>query len=441
MMRTVLADIRYGARVLLRSPSFSVAVVAVLALGIGAATAIFSIVNAVLLRPLPFDAPDRLIRVYHEPPQSAFPGVHRFSVAPANFYDWQRDARLVEGMALYRGRGFTLMSGGTAETVNAAAVGPEFFQVLHARPALGRTFVAGEDAPGHGHVVVLSDGFWKSHFGAARDVVGRPLPLDGESYTIVGVMPPAFSIRSWSAAARDIWVPLVYTDAERAVRDNHNDQVVARLRPGVDVQQAQAELNVISARAAQQFPQTNAGWGATVLTLHDVIVGDVRTSLVMLLGAVALVLLIACANVGNLLVGRTLARRKELAIRTALGAGRARVFQQLLIESLLLSFGGGALGVLAARAGLASAAALMADQIPRSEEISIDGRVLLFAVLASIVTGVLAGALPALRAGRTDLNGALKEGGRQDGAAGVRTRRVLIVCEVALSVVLLMGPR
>ena len=438
-MRTAVADLRYAIRVLSRTPSFAIAVIAVLALGIGANTAIFSIVNAVLLRPLPFHEPDELVRLFHEPPQNAFPGIHRFSVSPANFYDWKRDAQTFDSMAIYRFRQFTLTGAGEPEAILGGAVGADFFDVVRAQPLLGRVFLDEEDAPGRSHVVVLSEGLWKSHFGRASDVVGRTMTLDGESYTIVGVMPARFTVAAWGITARTMWVPLAYTDAQRAVRENHNAQVVARLKPGVTAAQAQSEMDVISKRLETQYPQANAGWGATVVPLQELVVGDVRMSLVMLLAAVGLVLLIACANVGNLLFARTLARRKEIAIRSALGAGRARVFQQLLVESLVLAFVGGCAGVLLAQIALDAGAALLANQVPRADEISLDARVLLFALGASLVTGILAGAMPALRAGRTDLNESLKEGGRADGAVGIRTRRALIVCEVALSVVLLMG--
>jgi putative ABC transport system permease protein len=438
-MRTVFADLRYAVRVLLRMPSFSAAVICVLALGIGANAAIFSIVNAVLLRPLPLDEPERVVRLFHTPPQNAFPGITRFSLSPANFYDWQRASQSFDGMAMYRLRLFALTGSGTARSVLAGAIGAGFFDVVRARPALGRDFRPEEDTQGGGRVVILSDRFWKSEFGSARDVISRTMTLDGETYTIVGVMPPTVSVAAWNVLARDFWVPMALSDDDRAVRENHNQQAVARLKPGVDLARAQADLDVISARLEREFPKENAGWGAEVIPLQELIVGDVRTSLVMLLGAVALVLLIACANVGNLLFTRTLARRKEIAIRSALGAGRGRVFQQLLIEALVLASIGGALGLAIAAVSLDAAATLLENQVPRAQEISIDVRVLMFAVGASILTGVLAGVLPALRAGRSDLTVALKEGGRGDGAIGVRTRRALIVCEVALSVVLLMA--
>ncbi len=438
MLRTITADLRYGLRVLSRAPSFTLAVVAVLALGIGANAAIFSIVNAVLLRPLPYEQPDRLVRLFHVPPQSAFPDMPTFPVSPANYYDWERDAKLFERMAIYRFRQFTLTGLGNPEALVAAAVGAGFFEVIRVNAAQGRVFLPDEDSPGRGHVAVVSDGFWKRRLGGG-EAVGRTLTLDGEPYTIVGVLPPRFSIASWGAASRDILVPLAYTDAERAVRENHNAQVVAKLKPDVQVSAAIAEMNLISTRLEQQYPQENAGWGATVIPLQELIVGDVRMPLVMLLAAVALVLLIACANVGNLLFARALGRSKEIAIRAALGAGRARVFQQLLVESLLLSAAGGVAGLILARASLSAGTQLLADQLPRADEITLDGRVLMFVAAVSILTGVLAGALPALRAGGVDLNGALKEGGRNDAGVGLRTRRVLIICEVALSLVLLMG--
>ncbi|HET6900207.1 MAG TPA: ABC transporter permease [Vicinamibacteria bacterium] len=437
-MRSLLADVRYAVRVLIRTPAFALPVVVVLALGIGANTAIFSILNAVLLRPLPYPGQDRIVRLFHVPPAATFPGVKRFSLSPANFYDWQRDARSFESMALYRGRGFTLTGSGTPRTILAGAVGPGFFDILGARPAQGRVFRADEDVPA-ARVAVVSDGFWKTSLGAAPDALGRTLKLNDEAYTIIGVMPPDFTLASWFATGREIWVPLALTNAERIVRENHNQQAVARLRPGADVAQAQSELTVISKRLEQEHPQENAGWGATVVPLREAIVGDIRTTLVLLLGAVGLVLLIACANVGNLLFTRALARRKEIAIRAALGAGRARVFQQLVVEALVLAVVGGAAGLVLAHLGLDAGASLLSGQVPRADEIAIDARVLAFALGASLLTGFLAGVMPAFRAGRTDLTEPLKEGGRGDGAIGIRTRRALVVCEVALSVVLLMG--
>jgi len=437
MLQTLAADLRYALRILRRTPSFTLAVVAVLALGIGATTAIFSIVNTVLLRPLPYRDADRLVRLFHVPPQASFPGVAQFPLSPANFYDWQRQATAFEGMALYGGRSFTLTGRGAARAIGGAAVGAGFFDVLRVQAAHGRLFRPDEDAPG-ARVVVISDGFWRTQMGGT-DVVGRSLTLDGEGYTIIGVLPADASMASWMPMARSLWVPLAQSAEERAVRDNHNLQVVARLKPAVRLDEARSQLEVIAGRLEQTYPEANAGWGATAVGLQENIVGDVGSTLVLLLAAVGLVLLIACANVGNLLFARALGRRKEVAIRAALGAGRRRVLQQLLVESVVLGVAGGAAGLLLALGALRAGSALLAGQVPRADEIAIDGTVLLFVLGASILTGILAGVVPALRVGRTPLTDALKEGGRGDGAIGLRTRRLLVVGEVALSVVLLMG--
>jgi len=433
----LFGDLRYALRVMSRTPAFAAAAVSVLALGIGANTAIFSIVNAVLLRPLPFEEPERLVRIF-----TRTPGGRLFELSPGKFHDWQRDAKSFEGVAVYPCCGFrqlALTGTGSARAVTATAMSAGLFEIVRARPALGRTFRRDEDTPAGKHVVILSDRFWKAELGGAPDAIGRTLKLNDEAYTIVGVMPASASVASWTAMASDVWVPIALTDEQRAARGNHNLDGVARLKGDVDLVQAQAEMDAISARLAREFPKSDGGWGAVVMPMQEVIVGKSRTMLLMLLGAVGLVLLIACANVGNLLFTRALSRRKEIAIRSALGAGRGRVFQQLLTEALLLAAAGGALGLLLAHGILTSGTTLLAGQVPRAEEISIDARVLLFAVGMSILTGVLAGTLPAVRADRSNLSDALKDGGRGDGAIGIGTRRVLIVCEVALSLVLLMG--
>ena len=439
-MRTLLADARHALRVFVRTPSYAVAVAGVLALGIGANTAIFSIVNAVLLRPLPFAEPERLVRLFHIPPQATFPGMATFSLSPANFVDWQRDSRSFEAMAAYSFRQLTLTGTGNAEALRIAVVGPDFFTIVRTQPALGRTFLPEEYEPARSRVVVVSDGFWRSHMGAAPDAAGRTLTFDGQTFTVVGVMPPDFSVRAWGATTVPMWRPLAWTDKDRAVRENHNYQAIARLAGGVDLGAAKAELEVISKRLEQQYPAENAGWGGTAIPLQELLVGDVRTSLWMLLGAVALVLLIACANVGNLILARAMGRQKELAIRAALGAGRRRVFQHVIVEAVVLALAGGALGLLLAHSAISAARTILEDQVPRAGEASLDARVLFFVLGASLLTGLLAGVIPAVRAGRSDLNGTLKEGGRSDASgAGSFTRRVLIVAEVALSLMLLMG--
>jgi predicted permease len=438
-MQNLLADVRYAARVLRRAPSFAVAVVGVLALGIAASTAIFSLVNAVLLRPLPFDEPEQMVRVFTVTPGDGRP----FDVSPGKFYDWQRDAHSFQSIAIYQCcsfNKFALTGATTPREVKGMRVSAGFFDVVRARPALGRVFRPDEDTPRGKHVAVLSDRFWRTELGGDPDVIGRSVKLNDEAYTVVGVLPASASLASWRAMAAELWVPMGLDDAQRGARGNHNREGVARLRSGVTPTQAQAEMDAISRRLADEFPKTDGGgWGATVIPLQDVIVGNSRTMLLMLFGAVGLVLLIACANVGNLLFTRALSRRKEIAIRSALGAERGRVFQQLLTEALLLATAGGALGLLLTYALLGSASTLLASQVPRAEELSIDVRVLLFALGASIVTGLLAGIWPAMRASRSSLNEALSEGGRSEGAIGVRTRRLLIVCEVALSAVLLIG--
>jgi len=439
MMHTLITDFRYALRTMRRAPTFAAVVIGVLALGIGANTAIFSIVNAVLLRPLPFENSDRIVRLFTKPPQDAFPGQSTFAISPGKFYDWQRTATSFESMAMYRLRRLALAGAGTVRQVEAGAVGVGFFEAVRARPALGRVFRPEEDVAGNHRVVILSDRFWRSELGAAPDAIGRSLTLDDHAYTIVGVMPPVASVDAWDVMNGDIWVPLALTDAQRAVRGNHNQRAVARLRPNVDVAAAQSEMNTLSTRLAQEFPQSDGGWGAAVVPMQDDVVGESRGMLLMLLGAVGLVLLIACANVGNLLVARTLARRKEIALRAALGAGRQRVIVQLVVEAVVLAVTAGVVGLWLAQAALTATAALLAEQVPRAQEISIDTRVLMFTAGASLLAGLLAGALPAWRASRSDLTDTLKEGGRGESVIGAGTRRALIVCEVALSVVLLMG--
>ena len=428
---------------LLKAPGFTLVAVVVLGLGIGANTAIFSVVNAILLRPLPFQEPERLVQVWHVPPPKSFPGMTRFSVSPANYLDWERQNHVFENTAIYGYRSYSMTGAGEPESVSAIGVSPDFFRVLRVQPILGRVFLPEEDQNGRGRVAVLSEAFWQTHFASDPNIIGRVIALDSLGYTVVGIIPSKsiFPTSSDPKSQPQLWTPLAWTDAERAVRGNHNYQVIARLKPGADVKQSQAEMNTISARLEQEYPGDDKGWGATVVPLRDQLVGDVRPALMVLLGAVGFVLLIACANVANLVLVKTLARQKEIAIRTALGASSTRVARQILSETLLLALTGGALGLACAHFGVKLIVAFLAQSLPRTTDITVDGPVLAFTLAVSVLTGVVAGLLPAIRASKTNLNDSLKQGlGRTDAdSSGHRTRSVLVISEVALSLVLLIG--
>jgi len=435
-MRNLFSDLRLGLRILLRNPGFAATAVLLLALGIGANTAIFSVVNAVLLRPLPYQDSSRIMQIWHVPPAKSFPGLSLFSVSPANYLDWQAQNHSFEEMAAYGGTRFNVGGKERPESITAATVAPGFFSILRVQPLLGRTFTPDDDRPGQGHVVVLGNALWRDHFGADPGVVGRNIVLDGETYQVIGVMPPAFKFPSWA----QLWTPLAWTDEKRAIRGNHNYLVIGRLKSGVDIRVAQAELSAISTRLEQLYPEDDKGWGAKILTLREQTVGDVRPALLLLLGAVGFVLLIACANVANLVLGKILARKKEIAIRSALGATRFAILRQVLAETLLLSLAGGALGLVLASFGTALIVKFLADRLPHFAEIKLDGSVLAFTAFLALFSGVLAGILPALRFTKTDVNEALKQGqNRGSSDSGSKTRGLLVVSEVALSLVLLIG--
>jgi putative ABC transport system permease protein len=442
-MGTLLSDLRFGFRMLRKAPGFTIVAVIVLALGIGANTAIFSVVNAILLRPLPFQDPERLVQVWHVPPPKSFPGMTRFSVSPANYLDWANQNHSFEQMAIYGFMSYNLTGRGEPESVLGIRVSPDFFSVLRAQPLLGRIFSPEENAAGRGNIVVLSHGLWQTHFGSNPNIVGQAISLNNQSYTVVGIMPAKFGFPTSSDPKfqPQMWTPLAWTDEDRAVRGNHNYFVIARLKPDADVKQAQAEMTTISSRLEQQYPADDKGWGAVVVPLREELVGKVRPALMILLGAVGFVLLIACANVANLVLVKTLARQKEIAIRTALGASSLRVLRQVLSETLLLSLTGGVLGLFVAHFGVRLIVAFLAQQLPRAADISLDIWVLAFTLVVSLLTGVIAGLVPAFRATQTNLNESLKQGlGRTDAdSSGNRTRSVLVVSEVALSLVLLIG--
>ena len=429
-------DIRFALRQLCKSPGFATVAVLTLALGIGANTAIFSVVNGVLLRRLPFKEPDRLVEVWHVPPAKSFPGMTRFSVSAANFLDWQRENDVFSSMAIYTYHSLTLTGSGEPVQVDACAATSGFFETLGASPMLGRIFTADEDKPG-AKVVVLSYRFWQEHLGSRPDVVDHNLQMDGQNYLVAGVMPPSFRFPDIA----QMWMPMGWTDQEKAVRGEHHSIVIARLKAGIDIKQAQAEMTTISDRLAQLYPADDQGWGAVVVWLSAEMVEDVRPALLMLLGAVAFVLLIACANVANLALARTFSRQKEIAIRSALGASSSRVVRQLLTESVLLALVGGILGLLFAHFGTRLILVYLADKLPHSIEVNLNTEVLAFTLCVSVLTGILAGVLPAWRFGKSDVNQALKQGlGRTDvDSGGHGTRSVLVVAEVALSLVLLVG--
>jgi predicted permease len=430
-------DFRYSVRKLLKSPGFTLVAIVTLALGIGANTAIFSVVNGVLLRPLAFRDPGRLVRVWHVPPAKSFPGMTEFAVSAANYLDWQRQNRVFEKMAIYSYRGFTLTGGDKPERVDATAVSGDFFTTLGVAPMLGRVFSPDEDQPGRANVVVLSYAFWREHFGSNAGIVGHDVTLDGQNYRVAGVMPADFRYPDFA----QVWTPMAWTEKERAVRGEHHYVVIARLKPGVPVPQAQAEMNLISSRLEQMYPADDKGWGAVVIPLHDDLVQDVRPALLVLLGAVGFVLIIACVNVANLALARTFGRRKEIAIRTALGATSGRVMRQIMVETVLLALAGGALGLAWARWGVQLILGYLGDRLPHSTEVGIDGTILAFTAIVSLLTGIAAGVLPGLRLSRSNVNRALKEGlGRTDSDSGNnRTRNVLVVAEVAFSLMLLVG--
>jgi putative ABC transport system permease protein len=436
-MNTLLQDLRYGLRMLAKSPGFTAVAILTLALGIGANTAIFSVVNAVLLRPLPFPDPDRVMMVWHTPPQKSFPGVKRFVVSPANYLDWRRQNHVFEDMAAIGFGYFNLSGNGQPESVLGAALSADYFAVLRIRPKIGRPFAAAENRSGHANVAILSDAFWRSHFDADRDILGKTLRMDDQTYSVIGVMPPEFSFPLQAQLA----VPLAWTDKERAVRGDHNYFVIARLKSGVNRKQAQAEMDAISSRLAQEYPADDAGWGAAVVPFRDFNAGPLRSALLVLLGAVAFVLLIACTNVANLTLAKALGRRKEIAIRTALGASRSRVMRQVLSETVLLSLAGGVLALLLAHFLIGAIAAFLAPQLPVSVTIGLDPWVLAFTLAISVLTGIIAGLAPSLHLARSNLIASLKQGlGRTDSdSGGGRTRNFLVIAEVSLSLVLLVG--
>ncbi|HEY9402037.1 MAG TPA: ABC transporter permease [Pyrinomonadaceae bacterium] len=439
-MGTIWQDMRYGLRTLWKSPGFTYVAVLALALGIGANTAIFSVVNTVLLRPLPYKTPDRLVWLWESSPRN---DIAKEVASYPNFNDWRQQNQSFEAVAAFSNTSPSLTSSdGEPERLPGAAVLGDFYTVLGVEPALGRKFLPEENEEGKHRVVILSHGLWQRSFGGNAGVVGQQIGVNNNQYTVVGVMPPDFQHPNPEARRPvEMWLPLPVSEGMRNGRRSDFLSVIARLKPGVSVEQASAEMTTIAARLEQQYPDTNSAWGVIVQPLHQRFTGDVRPALLMLLGAVGFLLLIACANVANLLLARSSTRLKEIAIRTALGAGRGRIVRQLLTESIVLSLLGGALGLLVAFWGIDALIALSPGNIPRLESVGIDRQVLLFTIGISLVTGIVFGLAPALTVSNPNLNEMLKESGRSsmDGGRGRRLRNALAVSEIALSLVLLVG--
>jgi putative ABC transport system permease protein len=433
-MDTLIQDLRYGIRTLLKNRSFTAVAVLALALGIGANTAIFSVVNAVLLRPLPYDDPERLVLIETNNPQQK---IKQAPTSLPDFLDWRDQNSVFERVSAFSRWSSVLTGGDEPERLSTGFVSVNFFSTLGVNPIAGRAFSDGEELPGTEPVVVVSSGLWKRRFGSDPGLVGQTITLDGKSGTVIGIVPDLFNDMVGQV---DVWLPIILKLEDEA-RDNRGLRVVGRLKSDVSPKQADAEMSAIAARLQESYPQSNAGWGANIISLHASIVGDVRAALLILLGAVCFVLLIACANVANLLLARAATRQKEVAIRTALGASRPRIIRQLLTESVLLSAVGGAFGLLLAVWGVKLLIAISPDDIPRVSEINLDGRVLIFAVVISLLTGLIFGLAPALQASKLNLNESLKEGGRgsSEGFHRNRIRSLLVVSELALALVLLIG--
>ena len=426
----ILKDIRYGIRSLVRNPAFTAIAIITLSLGIGANTAIFSVVNGVLLRPLPFADAERIVWLWDTIPQ--------LPTAPTSlpeFLDWKEQNHSFEHLAAFLTGNVFLDSGDGTEDVPVGIVTPELFSLFKVNPIIGRTFTEEETQPGRFRVAVLSHSTWQKRFGSDPNIAGRTIQLNGRPYTIIGVMPAGFSFPERAT----LWRPLVI-DRSALDRGPHFLNVVGRLKPDVTLAQAQAEMSTLSARLSKEHPEKTSGHGVKIVGLADIVVGDIGRALFVLLGAVGFVLLIACANLANLMLARIGGREREIAVRTALGASRVRIVRQLLTESLLLAVAGGAVGLLLAIWVVSWLVSLSPDTIPRLNEIRIDMRVAGFTLLISAATGVLFGVVPALQASKTEFTDALKESGRT--TAGVRKQRLrgaLVVSEVALSLVLLVG--
>jgi putative ABC transport system permease protein len=436
-MRTLLADLRYGLRLLRQAPAFTAIAICALALGIGANTAIFSTLDSVVLRALPYHDPDRVMMVFEDCSSIGFP--HN-TPAPANYFDWKAQNHVFTDMAAIRYRGMSITSitpgEGTPEQLKGQAVTANFFSVLGVTPLLGRTFSEQEDRDG-AQVVVISYGLWQRRYSGDPSQINKPVMMNGTKYTIIGIMPRDFVFRD---RERDFWYPMHFTNADQSRRDSHFLSVVARLKPDANLNRARQEMASIAKRLEQQYPEDNYRVGSVVIPIKEDLLGNTRVALLVLMAASGCVLLIACANLASLLLARAVARKKEMAVRAALGAGRGRLVRQMVTEATMLALAGGTLGLLFAQAGMTILVRLVPSGLPDTAKPALDPTLLLFTLGLSLFTGLIFSVIPAIQAARASVNDALKQGGRSGAdTRGRNTRDALVVVEVAAALVLLTG--